>query len=104
MKINCEKELEGAIKAFVHIYSENVNALDPEKHLHFVVTDYGTKQKVSFRWTNEPSNDKAAWLDDHFYLLKSEGLRQLEKYVNDLMDEVTKDAVTIYSNALTGEI
>lgn len=43
-----------------------------------------------FKWTNGCVNDRTEWIDDHFYIVKSEGVRQLEKYVNDIMDVVTK--------------
>lgn len=101
---NSPDQLEGSVKAFIYLYSEHQKTLDCEKYLYLVVTDYGEKFKVQFNWTNESPNDRAAWLDDHFFILKSEGFRTLEKYVNDMMDGVTKDQVIIHSKVLTENI
>lgn len=97
IKFDNENQITGAIHTLVHIYSENINRLDTEKYFHFVVRDWQTKFKVTFKWTNGAVNDRTEWIDDHFYLLKSEGVTQLEKYVNDAMDFVTKDKTIINS-------
>lgn len=94
-------ELIGAIKMKVADYSMFGNPIDDDKGLYFKVTESESSFRITAYWVKaqllDSNNESTIWENTYFILLKSETMKKFVLYLEDLLNEVTKNDVIVES-------
>lgn len=104
MKLTKE-ELNGAIKMKIAQFDDYTSGIDKEYYLNFVIIEKELSFKVVFTWTYKivtsgtAPNDVTIShnTDDWFEWLQSESLMKLDRYIEEILETVTKDKVSYES-------
>lgn len=90
-------ELIGAIKMKVADYSTLGTPIDDDKGLYFKVLESESSYRITAYWVKaqleDESNDSTIWDNTYFILLKSDTMKKFVVYMEDLLNEVTKQSV-----------
>jgi hypothetical protein len=105
MKVNSKttkEQLEAIIRYQIAVFDEYCGSVEEDYYLRFYIIESETSFKIIFEWVYEikegeagefQRDSKCLTTDDYFVWLKGEDFIKLYKYVEEVLEKVTKDKV-----------
>lgn len=105
MKVNSlitKQQLEAIVRYQIAVFDEYCGSIEDDYYLEFMVQESETSFKVTFEWVYEikegtqgenAKDSDCLTTDDYFTLLKGESFIKLYKYIEEVLEKVTKDKV-----------
>lgn len=105
MKVNnniTKEQLNAIIRFQIAVFDEYCGGIDEDYYLEFLIIESDTSFKVKFEWVYEikegtqgenAKDSRCLTTDDYFTYLKGESLIKLYKYIEEVLEKVTKDKV-----------
>lgn len=97
-----KEQLEAIVRYQVAVFDEYCGSIEDDYFLQWIIIESETNFKVKFEWVYEikegtrgevEKDSNCLTTDDYFTILKGESLIKLYKYIEEVLEKVTKDKV-----------